>query len=103
MNLSELALHFRLYNYFIKSGAAENKIESFIASIGTGDVSPEEVIELVYELHEISKSEPIPLDQVHIISKDESKNVSIEAINEHIQLKEELKKYRLSTRISIQT
>jgi hypothetical protein len=62
-------------------------------------VTSEGVIELVYELQEISKSEPIPLDQVHIISKDES----IEAINEPIQLKEELKKYRLSTRISIQT
>jgi hypothetical protein len=30
----------------------------------------------------------------------QSKNVSIEAINEHIQLKEELKKYRLSTKDS---
>ena len=28
LNLSELALHFRLYNYFIKSWAAEDKIES---------------------------------------------------------------------------
>jgi len=28
LNLSELASHFRLYNYFVKSGAAENKIES---------------------------------------------------------------------------
>jgi hypothetical protein len=28
----------------------------------------------------------------------QSKNVSIEAINEHIQLKEELKKYRLCTK-----
>jgi len=30
LNLSELASHFRLYNYFLKSGAAEEKIESFI-------------------------------------------------------------------------
>src|SRR5947199_7195902 len=33
LNLSELALHFRLYNYFIKSGASENTIESFITKV----------------------------------------------------------------------
>jgi hypothetical protein len=27
LNLSELASHFRLYNYFLKSGAAEERIE----------------------------------------------------------------------------
>jgi hypothetical protein len=64
LNLSELASHFRTYNYFIKSGAAEDRIESFIANVGTGDVSPERVIELVNQLHDISKSESIPLDQV---------------------------------------
>ena len=116
-NFADLASHARLYNYFIKSGAAEDKIESFIDNINSGDVSPEKVIELVYQLHEISKSESIPLDQVsgYIGRKLEekqrideqvkeanatlqSKNVSIEAINEHIQLTEELKKYRLSTK-----
>ncbi|MFL6407874.1 MAG: hypothetical protein ACJ71F_12470, partial [Nitrososphaeraceae archaeon] len=59
LNLSELALHFRLYNYCIKSGAAEDKIESFIDNINSGDVSPEKVIELVYQLHEISRGESI--------------------------------------------
>ena len=48
LNFADLALHARLYNYFRKSGAAEDKIESFIANVSTGDVSPEKVIELVY-------------------------------------------------------
>jgi hypothetical protein len=40
LNLSELASHLRLYNYFIKSGAAEEKIESFITNVSSRDVSP---------------------------------------------------------------
>src|ERR671930_1030801 len=51
LNLSELASHFRLYNYFVKSGAAEEKVESFITKVGSNDISPEKVIELVYQLH----------------------------------------------------
>jgi hypothetical protein len=117
LNLSELASHFRLYNYFVKSGAAEDKIESFIAKVSSGDVPPERVIELVYQLHEISQKESIPLDQIPDYIKQkleekqkideqikeadvmlQSKNVSIEAVNEHIQLKKELKKYRLSSK-----
>ncbi|MFL6409136.1 MAG: hypothetical protein ACJ71F_18990, partial [Nitrososphaeraceae archaeon] len=117
LNLSELASHFRLHNYFIKSGASENTIESFITKVSSGDVSPEQAIELVYQLYEISRGETIPLHQVpgyigeklqekqkideQIKEADailQSKNVSIEAINEHIRLKEELKKYRLSTK-----
>jgi hypothetical protein len=117
LNWSDLATHFRLYNYFIKSGAAEDRIESFIANVSRADVSHETVIELLNQLFNISKSESIPLDQVsgHIREKQQekqkidddiqqadallqSKNVNIEAINEHIQLNEELKKYRLSTK-----
>jgi hypothetical protein len=116
LNSADLALHFRVYNYFVKSGAAEDKIESFIATVSSGDVPPEKVIELVYQLHEISKSESIPLDQVpgyiekkleqkQKIDEDvkaadsllQSKNVSIEAINEHLQLNERLKEHGLST------
>jgi len=51
LNLSELASHFRLHNYFIKSGAAEEKIESFIANVSSNDISPEKVVELVYQFH----------------------------------------------------
>jgi hypothetical protein len=116
-NFTDLASHARLYNYFIKSGASENKIESFITKVSSNDIPPEMVIELVYQLHEMSKSESIPLDQVSSYIKQklqqkqkideqikeadailQSKDVSIEAINEHIHLKQELKKYRLSTK-----
>jgi hypothetical protein len=116
-NFADLASHARLYNYFIKSGASEKAIESFITKVGSNDLSHEQTIELVYQLYEISRSESIPLDQVsgYINQKLEdkkkideqikeadailqSKNVSIEATNEHLQLNEELKKYRLSTK-----
>ncbi|MFL6456689.1 MAG: hypothetical protein ACJ71G_06950 [Nitrososphaeraceae archaeon] len=117
LNLSDLASHFRLYNYFIKSGASENTVESFITKVSTTDFSPEQTIELVYQLYEISRGETIPLHQVpgyigeklqekqkideQIKEADailQSNDVSIEAINEHIHLKQELKKYRLSTK-----
>src|SRR5919202_2637973 len=116
-NLSELASHLRLYNYFLKSGAAEDKIESFIAKVSSGDVSPENVIELVYQLQELSHKESIPLDQIPDYIKQkleekqkideeikqahtilQNKHVSVATINEHIQLKKELKKYGLSTK-----
>src|SRR5918911_3697492 len=84
LNLSELASHFRLYNYFVKSGAAEDKIESFIAKVSSGDVPPERVIELVYQLHEISQKESIPLDQIpdYIKQKLEEKQKIDEQIKE---------------------
>jgi hypothetical protein len=116
LNLSELASNFRLHNFIKSSGAAEDKIESFIANIGNGDVSPERAIELVNELFNISKAESIPLDQVSGYIKEkleekkkideeikqadvilQSKNVSIEAINEHLQLNEKLRQHGLST------
>jgi hypothetical protein len=117
LNWSDLASNFRLHN-FIKSGAAdEYKIELFIANISSSEAPPARAVELVNELFNISKAESIPLDQVpgyvreklqekqkiddEIKQADailEGKNVSIEAINEHIQLNEELKKYRLSTK-----
>jgi hypothetical protein len=43
-NLAELASHARLYNYFVKSGASENAIESFITKVSSGDASPENVM-----------------------------------------------------------
>jgi hypothetical protein len=115
--LSDLAQHIRLRNFFIKSGAAEDQIESFIVNVSSSGLPPDKAIALVNQLYDISKSESIPLDQVpgyievklqeklrvdaEIKEADEtlqSKNVNIEAINEHIQLKDELKKYNLSTK-----
>jgi hypothetical protein len=107
----------RLYNFIKSSGAAEDKIESFIDNINSSNLPPEKVVEYVNQLFAVSKEESIPLDQVPNYIKEkleekqkiddqikdadailQSKNVSIETINEHIRLREELKKYRLSTK-----
>ena len=117
LSLSDLAPHFRLHNYFIKSGAAEDKIESFVDNISSCNLPPDKLVELLNQLFNISNTESIPLAQVSGYIKEkleekkkiddeieeadailQSKNVSIEAINEHIQLNEELKNYGLSTK-----
>jgi hypothetical protein len=116
LSLSDLASHFRLYNFFRKSAASEEKIESFISKINSSDITPDKVIELVNQLFNVSKEESIPPDQISSYIKQkidekqkieeelreadillQSKNVSIEAINEHIKLNEELNKNGLST------
>jgi len=38
LNLAELAWHFRLYDYFIKSGAAEEEIETFVTNVRSSDL-----------------------------------------------------------------
>jgi len=115
LNWSDLASHFRLYNYFIKSGAAEDRIESFITNVGTGDVSPEKVIELVNQLYDVSHEQSISVHEVpkYIERKIEeknkidqeiqqandvlqSKNIDIESINEHRELNQKLKEHNLS-------
>jgi hypothetical protein len=115
-SVSDLAQHIRLRNFFIKSGVSEEKVESFITNISAVDVPPERMIELVNQLHDISKSESIPLDQLpryferkleekqkidtEIKEADailQSKNVNIQAINEHLALNEKLKEHGLST------
>jgi hypothetical protein len=114
---SGLASFFRLYNFFRSSGAKESEIESFITNINSGYIPPGKAIELLNQIYHISKSELVPPDQLpnYVKQKLEEKqkideeiqqadatlqstNVNIEAINEYIQLKEDLKKYRLSTK-----
>jgi hypothetical protein len=116
LNLSDLASNFRLHNFIRGSGASENQIESFIANVSSSELPPEKVIELVNQLFNISKEESVPLDQIphYIKQKSEekqkieeeikqtdailqSKNVSIQAINEHLQLNEKLKEHGLSS------
>jgi hypothetical protein len=116
LSWSDLGSHFRLSNFFIESGASEEKVESFITNVSSGEVPTERVRDLVNQLFNISKSESIPLDQVpgyierkleekQKIDEDikeadailQSKNVNIEAINEHVQLNERLKERGLST------
>jgi hypothetical protein len=115
LTMSELSSHVRLYNFIKKWGAAEDRIESFITNINSGDVSPEKVVEYVNQLFAVSREQSIPLDQVpHYIEKKleekqkideqikeadtvlQSKNVSIETINEHVKLNEKLNEYNLS-------
>jgi hypothetical protein len=115
LNWSYLASHFRLYNYFIKSEAADDKIESFIANVSTSDVSPEKVIALVNQLYDVSHEQSIPVHEVpkYIERKIEeknkidqeiqqandvlqSKNIDIESINEHRELNQKLKEHNLS-------
>jgi hypothetical protein len=110
MTPNDLASFFRLYNFFRGSGAKEKEIESFITNINSGYIPPGKAIDLINEIHEITKSESVSPDQLpnyvrqkleekqKIDATLQSKNVSIEAIDEHIQLNEELKKYRLSTK-----
>jgi replicative superfamily II helicase len=82
--LNDLAAHMRLHNFFDKSGASEEKVESFITNISAGYVPPERMIELVNQLHEISKKEPILFDQVpeYIEGKLQEKLRIDEAIKE---------------------
>jgi hypothetical protein len=117
MSPSDLASFFRLFNFFRGSGAKENEVESFITNINTGYIPPSKAIELINQICEISKSESVSPDQLPNYIKQkleekqrideqiqeadailQSKNVTIEAINEHFQLNEELKRYRLSTK-----
>ncbi|MFL6419251.1 MAG: hypothetical protein ACJ71P_07545 [Nitrososphaeraceae archaeon] len=117
LNWSELASHYRLYNYLLKSGAAEEDVESFIANVSSiGGIPPENIIQRVNQIHQIAKEESIPLDQVPDFVKQkieekkrieeelreadtllQNKNVRLEAIDEHIKLNEELNKHGLST------
>jgi hypothetical protein len=64
LNLSDLASNFRLHNFVKTSGNSENAIESFISNISSSELPPEKVIELVNQLHEISKSESVSPDQL---------------------------------------
>jgi aryl-alcohol dehydrogenase-like predicted oxidoreductase len=64
LNLSDLASNFRLHNFIRSSGAAEEKIESFIDNISSSDISPESIVEYVNQLFAVSREQSIPLDQV---------------------------------------
>jgi hypothetical protein len=122
--LSDLASHFRSYNFIKKSGTNEDQIESFIINCMSGtsgavdsSLPQEKIVDLTNQLFNISKSESIPLVHVpdYIQQKLEekqkldeqikeveavlqNKNVAIETIDEHIHLNEELSKNGLSAK-----
>jgi hypothetical protein len=116
LSLSDLASHFRLYNFIRKSGANYEKVESFITRVSTGDIPPENIIQCINQLYEITRGQSIPLHELpgymekkleekqrideEVQQADatlQSKKVTIEAINEHVQLNEKLNKHNLST------
>jgi hypothetical protein len=107
---------FRLYNFFRGSGAKENEIESFITNVNSGYIPPGKAVELINQIYGITKSQSVSPDQLRDYIKEkikekqriekeihqandvlESKNVSIESINDYIKLNEELEKHGLST------
>ena len=113
---SDLASHFRLFNYLVKSGAAEQEVESFVTNVNSGYIPLGKAIELVNQIYEISKSESVRPDQLPDYIKQkleekqridddiqqadailQTKNVAVEAINEYLKLNEELEKHGLST------
>ena len=116
MSPRDLASFFRLYNFFRGSGAKENDIESFITNINYGYIPPGKAIELINQIYESSKSESVSPDQLPDYVKQkleekkkideeikeadsilQSKNVNIQAMNEHLALNEKLKEHGLST------
>src|SRR5919198_5034344 len=64
MTPRDLASHFRLFNYLVKSGANENEIESFITNVNSGYIPLGKAIELINQIYEISKSESVSPDQL---------------------------------------
>jgi hypothetical protein len=48
-------------------------VESFITKVSSNNIPPKTVIELVYQLHEISKSESAPLDHMSGYIKEKLK------------------------------
>jgi hypothetical protein len=116
MTVADLASFFRIYNFFQRSGAKENEIESFITNINSGYIPPGKAIEIINQKHEITKSQPVPPDQLpdylkqkleekqkideEIKQSDEilqNKNVKVKAINDYIKLSQKLDKHGLST------
>jgi hypothetical protein len=59
---SDLTSHFRLFNYLVKSGAAEQEVESFVTNVNSGYIPLGKAIELINQIYKISKSESVPPD-----------------------------------------
>ncbi len=117
MTPADLASFFNLYNFFRNSGAKENEIESFITNINSGYIPPGKAIEVINQIHEITKSESVSPEQLpgyvkqkleekqkidqeiqHADATLQSKNVTIVAMNEYLKLSEELEKHGLSAK-----
>ena len=115
MTPSELASHFKLFNYLSKSGAAEKEIETFVTNVNSGYIPLCKAIELVNQIYEISRNESVSPDQLPNYIKQkleekqrvdeqikeadavlQTKNVKIKTINEYTKLSQKLDKHGLS-------
>jgi hypothetical protein len=54
----------------IKLQASEEKVESFITNINSGYIPPDKAIELINQIYEISRSEPVSPNNYQIISSE---------------------------------
>lgn len=115
--LAEFASIYRRHNYIKKLGADEDQIESLIVNLldGAKSIPPEKIPEMINQLFELSKSEPIPPTEVPAYVKKkieeknrveeeiqkagatlENKNVDIKTIEKYKKLEVELNKHGVS-------
>ncbi|HJT49958.1 MAG TPA: hypothetical protein VJ729_17385 [Nitrososphaeraceae archaeon] len=116
LTFADLASHLRVYKFFKQSNVDQDQIEAFIERVQSGSIPQDKLIEYVNQLYDISREQSVPLDEVpnyikqkleekQNIDQDikeandvlQKKNVTIEAIEEHLKLKEALSKHELST------
>jgi DNA repair exonuclease SbcCD ATPase subunit len=114
INLGSVASSIRLNNYVQKLGANQDQIETFISNL-VNSPEPEELIDVANQLAQISRSEPISLEELgnRVKQKERQKkmledeikqrgailentNVDITALNEYKKLKEQLGAHGLS-------
>ena len=69
LNWSDLASHFRLYNYFRKSGAAEEDVESFIINISTSNLPPKKSLGLYINCTRSQRQNQFRLIRCQVISR----------------------------------
>jgi hypothetical protein len=116
LTFADLSSLLRLYNFFREFNASQDQIEAFIERVHSGGTPQDKVVEYVSQLFDIASEQSIALEHVpsyvkqkleekqnidqHIKEASEvlqKKNVTIEAAEEHLKLKEALSKHELST------
>jgi hypothetical protein len=116
LNFADLSSLLRLYNFFRESGVNQDEIESFVTKVHSGGMPQDKVVEYMNQLYDISREQSIALEHVasyikrkledkQKIDQDikeatevlQTKNANIEAVEEHLRLKEALSKHELST------
>ena len=115
LNFADLSSLLRLYNFFRESGANQDEIESFVAKVHSGGMPQDKVVEYMSQLYDISRDQSVALEHVPSYIKEKledkqkidqeikeasevlhKKNVTIEAVEEHLKLKEALEQHGVS-------